>query len=486
MKKKAFIRKVALLGAFVFAQILIQKLTLAQPVTNEPAAPENQLSVTPTAVATPTASSTNAFTPAAIAQVQGNSLFTINRENASQYKTIIIPELYPFLRAGELELNVAKNLGYEWRYDDEWIRNSLQADGAFVSTKEMPGVELLQRRGFIAGVANSIARETDSGIVAERVLWNIMSTIWSERIVDLDFELSWIKQRKLEGSMHWNLERAYVKQLLPEDKTAQVFREIARITRPEAVAQLSFLTFRFAGEEEDAFWIYSPAIKKVRPLSGSTRSDSLAASSLSLDDLMLWSGKMEMVEAKFDRSFQALVPFAAMEMATLQGSGSVSDCFDVKETDSALSLNRASRWPFENTQQPLANFVLPAGSVFVPRELWRLELISKDPYSQYGRQVLYVDPILMLPVYKIVYDHSGSLWKVALSAYGLASDSENGVRVPYPSFTLVVDVINGVNSVLDYSRVSYCAALNEKVSLSKFDPYQLGSEVAGAPGEGTR
>ena len=111
---------------------------------------------------------------------------------------------------------------------------------------------------------------------------------------------------------------------------------------------------------------------------------------------------------------------------------------------------------------------------FVQRELWRLELISKDPFSLYGRQILYVDPVTMLPVYKAVFDHSGRIWKVIITAFGLAAEQENGLRAPYPDFSIVFDLKTEGMTVLDYKGITYCDTSEGRFASADFDPSTMG------------
>jgi len=407
----------------------------------------------------------------------GFSGLLINDQNVVQYKTIIVPELYRLVRAGQLQLNAAGSLHYVWRLDDEWVRNSLQPEKELFAANSLARPQIAARRGYVYGVKAQIAEESDASRAAQKILWNVVSTLWGQKILDIDFSLSWLRDNQAAEKLSGGLRRVYTASLGSLDKTGQVFREIVRFKGPAAIAGLAFLTFRFFGEDEDVVWLYSPAIKKSRELTGSNRSDSILRSALSLDDFFTWSGKPEAVQPVLERSVIALVAFGSLEISQAVIAADNPVCLDVKGQFKSAAQSAAfgtSRWGVVGKDDPSLQILFPAGTIFVPRELWQLELTSQDPFSLYGRQILYVDSEMMLPVYKVVFNRAGNLWKIVISSFGLAVTADNLRKAPFPLFTLVVDVLTRESLLLDYSRVRYCSALHETIKLSDFDPRRLG------------
>ncbi len=398
----------------------------------------------------------------------------ITKDNLGKLKTLIIPELQELVRSGNVEIPVADRLDYEWRYDDQWIKNSYfldsdPADGA------KGGSVLAQKRGFPFGVTGASTKK--DAHTARKLLWDGGSLWWWQKAINAGVNLIWLNSGKIRGRVAADFSRVYVPTMNPQDKTGQVFREVFKIYEPRPVSKFAFLTFRFFGDEEDMLWLFSPAINKTRQLTGSNRSDSLLRSSVSLDDFFLWSGKPELVDASFDRTMQVLAPYAALNSVHLEEGVPEKGCYSVQHQEVAAVGEGEPRWRFERGERLTDLLQFPAEAIFVLRELWRIELISRDPFSLYGRQVLYVDPVSMLPVYKVVFDLSGRLWKIVVGGFGLAISDDGTRRVPYPAFTAVADLIANQTSIIDYKKVVYCDDFVDGIQMTDFDPGKLGGEA---------
>ena len=396
----------------------------------------------------------------------------ISRSNFVEYKAIVIPELSQFVRTGALHLPSYNRLQYTWRRSDEWEqRNARPENKVFSETGEFLDNAQLTA-GLLYGNSSVLQQTTDENELAKKILWNIISNRWSHATIETPFTLQWEKSGNFFRSMEGLFSRIYVRAINPEEKSIQLFREKISFSKPSPANLFAWLTFRFFGQEEDMFWLHSPVVNKTRQLTSTNRSDGLLGSAVSADDFFTWSGKAEELETKVERMTVALVPFPSIDMASLRvdenAACQIIDNTQTGGTDTVISNNTST------LRDP--NMWLPNNSIFVPRNMWRIEMSSSDPYSLYGRQVLYVDTYMMLPVYKAVYNKSGRLWKIVMTAYGLAQSENRSLRVPYPAYTVVRDVLTGENFTLHYSRLQYCSKLPETMQLAQFDPKRLGPE----------
>jgi len=167
-----------------------------------------------------------------------------------------------------------------------------------------------------------------------------------------------------------------------------------------------------------------------------------------------------------------LIPFMSVELGAAKAES--PSCLLMRETSTRESPRAAMlKWNVGSRRFPQAASWLPTEVVFVPVELWRVELRSRDPYSLYGRQVLYVDTELMLPVYKFVYDRAGRHWKTVMSVFGMA-ESEDKERYPFTSLMVIDDLKAGDSFLLDYLNIRYCNEFPEGTSLASLDPSKLG------------
>ena len=53
-------------------------------------------------------------------------------------------------------------------------------------------------------------------------------------------------------------------------------------------------------------------------------------------------------------------------------------------------------------------------AVWVPREMWILKAVPKDPYYAYGMLEFYVDKLSGLPIYDRKYNRAGEYWKTVI------------------------------------------------------------------------
>jgi len=455
----------------------------------------------------------------------------IDRSKVDQYKELIIPEMLALIRGGLLELDAASRTNYVWRIDDAWEALGQQNRGyslgdssrLMMADRAIPNLE----NGFPFGDAATLERlfaemnsdpdDDPSGLdeqarkdLGAKLLWNVQANFWNAHYLRSNFSLlsfspaTSIQAADLHQRLDGTISRVYPSKVDTNDHTSQYFREIITLDRPEPLAGWRWLTFRFHGVDEDGVWLASPAIKRSRQLAGANRSDPILRTGISPDDLFGWSGRSELVEARFDQALIALAPFADFNLATsesldLPTKSSVElpttstsepsavpevvpvalpNCRKVGENSSAVP-GLSPKWNGAIHKFGTGGPWVPARSIFVPRKLFRVELTPNDANSLYGRQVLYIDAASMLPVYKLVYDRTGKFWKFLMTGFGLAADrkdKENTVaasRFVYPSYTVVFDLQNGRTSAIDYLNYQVCKTLPEGVKLSDFDPARL-------------
>ncbi len=399
----------------------------------------------------------------------GASPLLINAQNLVGAQDLLIPELIAPVRSGDVVLGALASLPFEWRYDEAFYRPENQL--ALGQAGELTELSVLKR-----GLAFPSLKDIDKPTFSEEkgaqaLLWNINSIWWSLGAFKFDFQLLRLGDKGPELKLAGALERLYPKIINQEDKTEQLFRELVRFDSPTALRGLSYLSFRLYTAEEDFLWLYSVAIKATRELTGPNRTDTILRSGVSLDDLLVWSGNPSSVQSKFAGISKKLVPFRILKV--LKSAGADKErCSNIFLSGTATSVQAEANWNFETEQYPQAANWLPTGSTFFPRDVIRLDLVSTNPFSLYGRQVLYVDKESMLPVYKIVFDRSGRHWKSVIGSFALVE--EQGRSMVVPVYEIVVDVIRNQATLLEYTRARICPAYSADLKLQDFDPHHLG------------
>lgn len=390
----------------------------------------------------------------------------LNSQNLSSYKEIVPLELQALFRNGQLEIEAASGLKVVPSYGEQWAKASGASASAALSGQSLrPGTKLGE--GFVFGDAASLAAADDSKVLAQKILWNIYSVWAAEHVFGSQFEFHWFKDAaKPFRTLRGEFDRIYPLALPDSKQLTQLFRELIRFTAPAFLNDLAWLTFRFVGSDEDILWVYSPAVQKLRQLTAANRSDPILRSAVSPEDFLVWSGKPELADARAEPPATMLAPFLRAEAPAVSSD---KTCVFVDRA-AAVSNRTTVRWNFESSRYLHGAGWVPSTSILIPRSMWRIELVSQDPFSLYGRQILYVDTELMLPIYKVVYNRSGQLWKTVIGSYGLAGVQGSSAKSPYPAYTVVIDHLKNEAFVIDFSRITMCAEPTPPLTLADFDP----------------
>jgi hypothetical protein len=388
----------------------------------------------------------------------------INSSNISSYKAVVPAELQWLFHEGQLEIEAAARLKNPVSYGQAWDKATAEAkDSALAGATLRQGTKLGE--GFIFGDSRAIVAEGDSKNLARKILWNIYSVWAAEKVFGAQFDFHWIKESKPYRTLRGEFSRIYPALLGDPKQSAQLFRELIRLSAPVVLTDLSWLTFRFLGADEDVLWVFSPAVKKLRQVTSTNRSDSILRSAVSPEDFLVWSGKPEIADALVEKSLVGLAFFPRTDLPAAEAGKCV-----VIDRAAAVANRMPVRWNFDSNRYSHGGGWIPSTSMLVPRKLWQIELNSQDPFSLYGHQVLYVDQETMLPMYKFVYNRSGQLWKTVIGAFGFAAKKGSEDRRPYPAYTIIIDHVKAEAYLLDFSKISICSEPVPSLSMSDFDP----------------
>jgi len=203
-----------------------------------------------------------------------------------------------------------------------------------------------------------------------------------------------------------------------------------------------FLLYRYRDGKEDDTWAYIPALRRVRRIAATQKSDSLLGTEFTLEDFYLFSGYV------WDHSWE----FQG-ESTLLAASNSKRTCFPrVMEKISATGMVRLG-----TDEEWRACAFEPYGALPMIGESWQkrasfeIDDIPKQEGHPYSRKRIWYDKETMSPGLAVVYDRAGKVYKL-IGGVGKWSEStglpENKGRfVLLGTSVMIVNVQSGASNL---------------------------------------
>jgi hypothetical protein len=301
-------------------------------------------------------------------------------------------------------------------------------------------------------------------------LWNTTTLQWKRKSFAATTSVVTFAAGSDEGKrVEFSVKRIYPPSLGQSPGTLKpMFREKISATSPQPLLGLTWLTLRFLGATPDYLWAASPSTGQVRQLTGSNRADSIFTGSFSPDDLFVWSGKVEGVEPTSVRLVKMLIPIVEGAATVQNANDQVCGIADFSKV-SPITLNLSSQ-----RFSDLPSWV-PTNVRMTLRHLWRIEMMTKDPFSLDARQTLYVDADTMLPVYRVVWEQDGRMKKFVMGIVGNVATREGSE--PGWRGEILLAPGTGTRSVITLQKLETCSQLIPGKAIIDFDPSTIGSKT---------
>jgi hypothetical protein len=215
--------------------------------------------------------------------------------------------------------------------------------------------------------------------------------------------------------------------------------QITSATSPYDIAGTAVLTWRYRDPEvEDNSFAYVPAIRRVRRMTPANRSDGMMGSDMAVDDAGMYDGKVTAMTWKFLRKEERLVPFMGKDPERIVSNedGEWSSTEYVTEIDFGYEKEGWQGAPWA-----------PLNFIWVKRPVYVIEVTPKDPYYNYGTQLIWVDTENWCPAHKTINDRAGKFWKFTLHAQMNYESDDKTMKVQSAGNQIVVDERNRRSTV---------------------------------------
>lgn len=302
-----------------------------------------------------------------------------------------------------------------------------------------------------------------------KILWNTTAAQWRLKSLSAAISLVTFAPGSEDGKrVDFTVSRIYPPALGQSPGTLKpMFREKISAVNPQPLLGLTWLTLRFLGSVHDYMWAASPINGEVRQMTGSNRGDLIFNGAFAPDDLFVWSGKVEGVEPTSVRLVKMLIPVVEGGASVQATNNDICGSADFTKT-SPVTLNFSS--------QRFADLPgwIPTNVRMTLRNLWRVEMMSRDPFSSDARQILYVDADTMLPIYRVVWEQDGRMKKFIMGILGTVP-SKVGSGPGWRS-QIAIFPGTGARAVVTLQRLETCSQLLSGKNIIDFDPSRIGSK----------
>ena len=189
------------------------------------------------------------------------------------------------------------------------------------------------------------------------------------------------------------------------NKKGVLFKEITVVRSPYDVSGTAQLTIRKTDGSDDQLYVYIPAIRRTKRMSGAKRSDPFMGSDFTIDDGNGWLGHTSAMKWKYIEEKTGLMCIAKYSAENYnfmkqESDGRWTSVTDVPGIKTAWQIEGCNQAPWS-----------PATSIWVPRKHHIIEAIPKDPYYNMGKMEFWLDKKSLWTQYKLMWDIAGEYWK---------------------------------------------------------------------------
>ena len=242
--------------------------------------------------------------------------------------------------------------------------------------------------------------------------------------------------------------------LLPEtteltEGTDVEWAEFFDVKTPFDLRGTMFLLYRYTTDKEDDTWAYIPALRRVRRIAATQKSDSLLGTEFTLEDFYIFAGYVWDHQWEFQGESIKLGPMNSKRTCF---PSVISRAEAARETG-MTRLGNDEEW--EECSFAPYNALAFDGETWEQRTVFQLDDVPKQKGHPYSRKKIWYDKETLMPLYSIMYDRAGKPYRIINSIFKWSEDT------PIPA--------NKGKSVLNYSHIMVVNVQNDNSHAGQFD-----------------
>lgn len=377
---------------------------------------------------------------------------TIDKNNCQEYASLLTPSMLRAVQNGDWTYPTG-NLKYTLKHWDRFISAGEKNAGKFdvnakgwlidKSTGKYPSYNVY---GFPFPQIDP--KDPDAG---PKIMWDFMFMKyrimgWSRQNIT-----TWLRRNATEDivkkSFSYNLflQGRPPEQVITKNPKKLLYADLSNNTEPMDARGSNSMSWEYLDETDTTVFNYVPSIRRVRRGSGASRSDPVMGSELWADAQNGFSGKNITFNWKLVGERILLIPLTSLEKQQVReaadGSMPLAGLPKVKFGFQTPGWKGAS-WAFTNI-------------VWVPRPVWIIEGMPKDPYYTFGKHIFYIDKETYMLTQKEYYDKAGKLWIWAVSVISSAEGQSGNNAVGYIITTSATDIKSSHATAVDMASTIF-------------------------------
>ncbi len=349
----------------------------------------------------------------------------IDKKNCAQYKDLLIPSMYRAVERGDFIITPGQ-INFKYKQNDSFIAASAKNEGKFDVNSE--GDLIDKHTGkypeniYGYPFPNIDLKDPKAG---EKIIYNFNFQRYRFTGSREHIYISWINKNGEERYIQGLDQRLYMNGRQPGQEIKNnpdkiLYFQFQNVMEPMSVKGTNTLAYIYMDARTDSNYAYVPAIRRIRQTGATTRSDPYMGSDSWLDMNYMWDGKDRNMKWKYVGEKTILVSFTSPNMLPVQ------ELPDGRITRVFPYTGKHIKYGHEDPKWKGASWA-PHNITYVPRKVWIVEQMPKDPYYNWGLHINYVDQETYTIWYKEVFEKSGDFrtWVVTLLHYSEAPSGKN-------------------------------------------------------------
>jgi hypothetical protein len=391
---------------------------------------------------------------------------TITAANKEKARGVVPDELFPFVIDGfdDLEMKVVPTRDYPVQpaYREATVKYACQAtlDEDGIIQNYTAGQPFPYSEWAKAATNHACDLSPDDPQFSLKLAWNINYRWQGGSGLNLPH---WgFSNMRNRGKETWRIaqgeyRRTYFSHradLLPathqlEEGTDVEWAEFFDVKTPFDLRGTMFLLYRYTTNKEDDTWAYIPALRRVRRIAATQKSDSLLGTEFTLEDFYIFAGYV----ADHQWEFMGESPkLGVMNSKRTCFPSIISEEEALKETG-MTRLGDDNEW-FECSFGPYGALAFD-GETWEKRTAFQIDDVPRQKGHPYSRKKIWYDKETLMPLYSIMYDRAGKPYRIINSIFKWSEDT------PIPA--------NKGRNSLNYSHIMVVNVQNENSHVGQFD-----------------